>query len=149
MTTANHGPNLRPKPQAPMRLLQPACWDSVTVWANVDLSATPVQQLGSKLSLTWKRHHFWRHFHYKLHRKLSFWQLPVQPVMKISSKIAIFLFHKFSDVNDNYLIKSSFQQHPVQSLAAPEVVILTTSRAANDENFIKNGNISISQIQWC
>ena len=29
---------------------------------------------------------FWWHFHHWLHWKLSFWQLPVQPVMKILSK---------------------------------------------------------------
>ena len=29
---------------------------------------------------------FWWKFHHWLHRKLSFWQLSVQPVMKISSK---------------------------------------------------------------
>ena len=29
---------------------------------------------------------FWRNFYHWLHWKLSFWQLPVQPVMKISSK---------------------------------------------------------------
>ena len=29
---------------------------------------------------------FWRNFHHWLHRKLSFWQLSVQPVMKIISK---------------------------------------------------------------
>ena len=29
---------------------------------------------------------FWRYFHHWLHRKLSFWQLPLQPVVKISSK---------------------------------------------------------------
>ena len=29
---------------------------------------------------------FWRNFHHWLHRKLSEWQLPVQPMMKISSK---------------------------------------------------------------
>ena len=29
---------------------------------------------------------FWQNFHHWLHWKLSFWQLPVHPVMKISSK---------------------------------------------------------------
>ena len=29
---------------------------------------------------------FWRNFHHWVHRKLSKWQLPVQPLMKISSK---------------------------------------------------------------
>ena len=37
---------------------------------------------------------FWWNFHHWLHWKLSFWQLPVQPVIKISSK---WHFH-FSDI---------------------------------------------------
>ena len=39
---------------------------------------------------------FWRYFHHWLHWKLSFWQLPVQPVMKISSKWNF----RFSDPTD-------------------------------------------------
>ena len=35
---------------------------------------------------------FWRNFHHWLHWKLSFWQLPVQPVMNISSKWRLFRF---------------------------------------------------------
>ena len=35
---------------------------------------------------------FWRNFNHWLHWKLSFWQLPVQPVMKISSKRRHFRF---------------------------------------------------------
>ena len=35
---------------------------------------------------------FWWKFHHWLHRKLSFWQLSVQPVMKISSKWRHFRF---------------------------------------------------------
>ena len=35
---------------------------------------------------------FWRNFHHWLHWKLSFWQLSVQPVMKISSKWRHFPF---------------------------------------------------------
>ena len=36
--------------------------------------------------------HFWWNFHHRLHWKLSKWQLPVQPVMKISSKWRHFHF---------------------------------------------------------
>ena len=35
---------------------------------------------------------FWWKFHHWLHWKLSFWQLPVQPVMKISPKLWHLLF---------------------------------------------------------
>ena len=38
---------------------------------------------------------FWWKFHHWLHRKLSFWQLSVQPVMKISSKWRHFRFSDF------------------------------------------------------
>ena len=40
---------------------------------------------------------FWLNFHHWLHWKLSFWQLPVQPVIKISSKWRHFCF---SDMRD-------------------------------------------------
>ena len=41
---------------------------------------------------------FWWNFHHWLHWKLSKWQLPVQPVMKISSKWRHF---RFSDCNSH------------------------------------------------
>ena len=41
---------------------------------------------------TEKMSSFWWNFHYWLHWKLSKWQLPVQPVMKISSKWRHFRF---------------------------------------------------------
>ena len=50
---------------------------------------------------------FWWNFHHRLHWKLSKWQLPVQPVMKIFFK----------------------------SLFALEVVKMTTFSAASDDNF--------------
>ena len=39
---------------------------------------------------------FWRNFNHWLHWKLSFWQLPVQPVTKISSKWRHFRFSECS-----------------------------------------------------
>ena len=43
---------------------------------------------------------FWRNFNHWLHWKLSFWQLPVQPVMKISSKWRHFRFSgRHTDIN--------------------------------------------------
>ena len=41
---------------------------------------------GSSSYTKTKMSSFWRNFNHWLHWKLSFWQLPVQPVMKISSK---------------------------------------------------------------
>ena len=38
---------------------------------------------------------YWQNFHHWLHRKLSKWQLPVQPVMKISSIWRHFRFSAF------------------------------------------------------
>ena len=44
---------------------------------------------------SWKRQcrHFWRNVRHRLHRKFSFWQLPVQPVTKISSKMTTLPFN--------------------------------------------------------
>ena len=44
---------------------------------------------------------FWRNFHHWLHWKLSFWQLPVQPVMIISSKWRHF---RFSECHLSYCV---------------------------------------------
>ena len=41
---------------------------------------------------------FWWNFHHWLHWKLSKWQLPVQPVMKISSKWRHFRFSDCADI---------------------------------------------------
>ena len=46
----------------------------------------------SSTSTETKMSSFWRNFNHWLHWKLSFWQLPVQPVMKISSKWRHFRF---------------------------------------------------------
>ena len=61
-------------------------------------SSTRVQQTGPIKGWNWspytetKMSSFWWKFHHWLHRKLSFWQLSVQPVMKISSKWRHFRF---------------------------------------------------------
>ena len=65
-----------------------------TLWLNVSstvtLSYTCAYQnelLKSHILFTeTEMSSFWRNFHHCLHRKLSFWQLPMQPVIKISSK---------------------------------------------------------------
>ena len=44
---------------------------------------------------------FWWNFHHWLHWKLSFWQLPVQPVMNISSKWRLFRFSERLWSNSN------------------------------------------------
>ena len=52
---------------------------------------------------------FWRNFHHWLHWKLSFWQLPVQPVMNISSKWRLFRFSdRLSPVRRQALTRTSF-----------------------------------------
>ena len=45
-----------------------------------------------------------RNFNHWLHWKLSFWQLPVQPVMKISSKWRHFRFSVSCEVRPNILL---------------------------------------------
>ena len=54
---------------------------------------------------------FWRNLHHWLHRKLSNWQLSVQPVMKISSK---WLHFRFSVCAGNSPVSGEFPvQRPV------------------------------------
>ena len=55
------------------------------VWESVSVSVWPMHT-ETKMSS------FWWNFHHWLHWKLSFWQLPVQPVMNISSKWRLFRF---------------------------------------------------------
>ena len=47
---------------------------------------------------------FWQNFHHWCHWKLSFWQLPVQPVMKVSSKWHL----HFSVCEENLLVTREF-----------------------------------------
>ena len=67
---------------------------------------------------------FWWNFNHWLHRKLSFWQLSVQPVMKISSKWRHFCFSAVSqlilhsqqfDWNTKTIIKNPQKHHHVYS----------------------------------
>ena len=68
----------------------------VTAWVSPRdgsslLSSSPSHRFLSLLSASWQRYirkydHFRRNFHHWLHRKLSFGQLSVQPMTKISSK---------------------------------------------------------------
>ena len=51
--------------------------------------------LSHHATLKW-RCHFWSNFHHWLHWKLSCWQLPVQPVMRISSKCWHFHFNVYT-----------------------------------------------------
>ena len=48
---------------------------------------------------------FWQNFNHWLHWKLSFWQLPVQPVMKISSK---WRHSRFSVCGGNSAVSGGF-----------------------------------------
>ena len=50
---------------------------------------------------------FWRNFNHWLHWKLSFWQLPVQPVTKISSKWRHFRFSVFDCYIEAKIIRYS------------------------------------------
>ena len=58
---------------------------------------------------------FWWHFHHWLHWKLSKWQLPVQPVIKISSKWRHFRFSVMSSLNQ----KMTWYQRCDQPLPEP------------------------------
>ena len=61
-------------------------------WGNCFIISVPHVQVSAIVlhsytkTLQWKYRHFDKIFHHWLHWKLSEWQLPLQPVMKISSK---------------------------------------------------------------
>ena len=81
--------------------------DKLSLWIRTDVINRKhiVQPTGSALmpqpdsNTETKMSSFWRNFHHWLHWKLSFWQLPVQPVMNISSKWRLFRFSEW-DVED-------------------------------------------------
>ena len=58
---------------------------------------------------------FWWNFHHWLHWKLSFWQLSVQPVMKISSKWRHFRFSVYRQWDDR-LLQASTSENTLYSL---------------------------------
>ena len=61
------------------------------IWTEIHTFS--FKKMDLKMSSTeTKMSSFWRNFHHWLHWKLSFWQLPVQPVMNISSKWRLFRF---------------------------------------------------------
>ena len=73
-------------------------------------------------ALTETRISFWRNFHHWLQWKLSFWQLPVQPMMKISSKWRYFnavclLFH----TNTVFARQIGTEDNPYMNLATIEL----------------------------
>ena len=61
---------------------------------------------------------FWWNFYHRLHRKLSKWQLPVQPMMKISSKWQYF---RFSTGADRY----THSNDVIMSTMASQITSLT------------------------
>ena len=63
---------------------------------------------------------FWWHFHHWLHWKLSFWQLPVQLVMKISSKWQHFRFS--GDAIRWHRSWSTLAQVPDSTKPLPEIM---------------------------
>ena len=71
---------------------------------------------------------FWWKFHHWLHRKLSFWQLSVQPVMKISSKWRHFRF----SVSPNKLLSKQticrWFETPLGSCDVTSVFLQTSAR---------------------
>ena len=72
----------------------------------------PLAPLGPNASASTetKMSSFWWNFHHWLHWKLSFWQLPVQPVMNISSKWRLF---RFSERQNAISIYSRIDKMPL------------------------------------
>ena len=56
---------------------------------------------------------FWWNFHHWLHWKLSFWQLPMQSMMKISSKwwhsLFSFIRGKYPEWNDGHFVDNTLK----------------------------------------
>ena len=63
-----------------------------TTHSGVDVNNTHPSMINPLNNTETKMSSFWWNFHHWLHWKLSFWQLSVQPVMKISSKWRHFRF---------------------------------------------------------
>ena len=66
--------------------------DSTENWSD-----TPIYRTNTETKMS----SFWCDFHHWLHWKLSFWQLPVQPMMKISSKWQYFHFSEVQQDHDS------------------------------------------------
>ena len=83
-------------PHRSCRRLYPPCNEMPShCWWRYDVTALRSNSwytMADRLSTETKMSSFWWKFHHWLHRKLSFWQLSVQPVMKISSKWRHFRF---------------------------------------------------------
>ena len=77
------------------------CFHLMTSWCVIMFVQTIHSNIIERKMLS-----FWWHSHHWLHRKLSFWQLSVQPVMKISSKWQHF---RFSDVRWIYTMKTALR----------------------------------------
>ena len=90
--------------------------DSHSTVICLTLCHTPTECVGYHNITTTetKMSSFWRNFNHWLHWKLSFWQLPVQPVMKISSKWRHF---RFSDCASIVHILSWLMGHLHYNLA--------------------------------
>ena len=78
-------------------LTEASIYQSGSIYASSENTATifllhicPLEW--RNISTETKMSSLWRNFNHWLHWKLSFWQLPVQPVMKISSKWRHFRF---------------------------------------------------------
>ena len=83
---------------------------------------------------------FWRNFNHWLHWKLSFWQLPVQPVMKISSKWRHFRFS--GDVNPGTGDGRVVGLRRIGLPCGKRVNVMTSS--SNGQTLVSDGQIAIT-----
>ena len=115
-------------------------WSTISLLTNVWL----ISEVSWQLNTETKMSSFWRNFNHWLHWKLSFWQLPVQPVMKISSKWRHSRFSEIEGVSSpgiycHWLDLSSFQ-------------FLESFLVTNDNlsmGFNKNWNSHFFSAIWC
>ena len=102
---------------------------------------------------------FWWNFHHWLHWKLSKWQLPVQPVMKISSKWRHFRFsgcnHQSSTVREKHyhlciVLYYTTTLHIVAKYGEQHIEILSKLQKSYRDHLLKNRlHHCITQKIWC
>ena len=95
---------------------------------------------------------FWRNFHHWLHWKLSFWQLPVQPVMNISSKWRPFCFSDQQRQVGAYQRYANANDYTVWLFLKAMMGLLnvhsTQHRFENDALYTSNWLMQVSWVIW-
>ena len=90
---------------------------------------------------------FWRNFHHWLHWRLSFWQLAVQPVMKISSKWRHFRFSGRQKLSVPKIIQSQYND-VIISVMASQITSISTVNSTICLSQHKKIKVRVTYQQW-